>query len=595
VNTRRLIIVLIGTLIALTSINLALFVMRDRGTAGPAQPPDGPPVRDFALLDQEGRFHHLTRMSDASAIVLYVHGVGCPIVRQTAPAFKALRSNFEERGVVFLMINANPQDSRESIAADARTLGIDVPILKDTTQLVTGQLGVHRTGEAFVIDPATWRVRFHGPVDDRLYYEAQKPAAERHYLRDAIEAHLSGRPMPGDVPSGLGCLISRLDGAAQDISYSRDVAPILRAKCIPCHRPGGAGPWSMDRHETVWGWSAMMREVLMTRRMPPWHADPAFGAFSPDRSLSIEQARTLVHWIDAGSPRGAGPDPLAEDPPAPAPEWPLGEPDLVIDVPEQSIPAQGAIEYRYVTIPIALDRDAWVRAVDLRPSNTAAMHHAFAFLQYPERLRDRQPDWGEGIESFFAGYVPGYDVLPFPDDAGQLVPAGSSFLLQLHYTALGHDTSDRPRIGLYFHAEPPARELVTASAPNVDIVIPPGDPDYRTAASAYLDRDVELVALFPHMHYRGSWMRYEARLPGGERRILLSVPNYRFNWQSLYRLREPLPLPRGTTIFVTGGFDNSQGNPFNPDHAKEVRWGLQSWEEMFIGYFQYTAPRTAVP
>jgi peroxiredoxin len=591
VSNHRLTAILVVALVAVTAVNVALFFARGRAPEPAAPPADDPIARDFALLDQNGRFHQLSRLAHARAVVLFTHGVGCPIVRQTMPTLKSLRARFEPQGVVFLMINANPQDDRAAIAADAKALDIEIPILRDSAQLVTEELGVKRTAEAFVIDPSTWRVRFHGPVDDRLYYELQKAEAKHHYLRDAIEAQLAGGPMPTDVPPGLGCLVTAHAAAAARPSYARDVVPILREKCVPCHRPGGAGPWSMDNYDTVRGWSAMMREVIMTRRMPPWHADPQYGDFTPDRSLSIEQMRALVHWIDDGAPRGEGPDPLAQNPPTAAPEWPLGPPDVVIELPEQAIPARGAIEYRYITVPVPIDRDAWVRAVDLRPSNAAVMHHAFAFLQYPKRLKDEQPDWGEGIESYFAGYVPGYDVLPFPSGSGEFVPGGSSLLFQLHYTTLGHDTTDRPRLGLYLYDQPPPRELVTASAPNVDIVIPPHDPDYHTAATAYIDRDAELVSFFPHMHYRGSWMRYEARMPDGRRETLLSVPNYRFNWQSLYRLSEPIKLPAGTTMFVTGGFDNSEDNPFNPDPDKEVRWGLQSWEEMFVGYFQYTVER----
>jgi len=593
---------------------------------------DTPPVGDFALLDQHGENHQLYRYADSRAVVLFVYGADCNIARDSIPALKQLRDRFVLRpgswlttlreqsvrpgdgllaklrsrlarwgyvllaklrarsaghGVSFLMIDANPQDDRKTLQRDADRYAIDMPILKDRTQLVAESLGIDRTGDALLIDTRTWRIVYRGPVDDRLYYEIVKPEARRHYLRDAIADLVEGRAVRLPSPPAIGCRVS-LHDPASEVSYAKQVAPILMEKCVSCHQAGGIGPWPMESYDKVKGWSAMMREVLMNGRMPPWHADPAIGSFSNDRSLSGEQIRTLVHWIDAGAPRGEGPDPLAERKAQIDPEWPLGEPDLVIDVPEQQIPASGVIDYRYIDIPVPFDRDVWVRAVHLRPSNRAVMHHGFALIKSPPQSGVPEQN---GVDSFFAAYGPGLNVEPFPGDSGQLLPKGTVLKFQLHYTTVGYATTDKPTLAIYLRKRPPAHEFVVASAWTRDFRIPPYVSDHPVEARLVFDQDARLYSFLPHMHYRGSRASYEARYPDGRSETLLSVPRYRSNWQSVYSLRAPKPIPAKTELLVRGVFDNSRLNPANPNPSKEVRWGEQSWDEMFIGYVMYTVPR----
>lgn len=589
-------------------------------------------VGDFALLDQQGRNHQLYRYADARAVVLFVYGSDCNIARDSIPALKQVRDRYAprrggwlmklreqsvqpgdgllaklrsrlarwgyvllvklrersaSRSVRFLMIDANPQDDRKTLQRDADRYAIDMPILKDRTQLVAESLGIDRTGDALLIDTRTWQVVYRGPVDDRLYYEIVKPEARQHYLRDAIADLVEGRAVRPASPPAIGCRVS-LHDPASEVSYAKQVAPILMEKCIACHQAGGVAPWAMDSYARVRGWSAMMREVLMNRRMPPWHADPATGGFANDRSLSAEQMRTLVHWIDAGAPRGDGPDPLAARPARAVHEWPLGKPDLVIDLPEQQIPPAGALDYRYVEVPLPFDRDVWVRAVHLKPGNRAVMHHAFALIKSTAQSDTPQQT---GVNSFFAAYAPGFSVEPFPENSGQLLRKGTVLRFELHYTAVGRPETDRPRFALYLHERAPSRELVVAGAWNWKFRIPPYAANYPVEARFEFHQDALLHALMPHMHYRGSRASYEARYPGGRREKLLSVPRYHFNWQTLYSLRTPKRVPAGTEILVRATFDNSRSNPANPDPSKEVRWGEQSWDEMFIGYVVYSIPR----
>jgi peroxiredoxin len=553
-------------------------------------------VGNFALLDQNGRYHQLYRYgATARAVVLFAHSIDCRAMKSSLPALKALYKRYAQHEVSVLLINANPRNSRSALQREAARLGTDMPILKDEHQLVVESLGIRRIGEALVIDTRTWRIVYRGPVDNRM--QADRPSAEARQpvLHDAVEAVLAGRPVATatPLPPEAGCLITPDKEKEADASYAQDVAPILADKCVPCHQAGGVAPWAMDRYESVTSQSASIRDAVMTRHMPPWDAAPAYGGFSNDPSLSRTQARALIRWIDAGNPRGDGPDPLAQATSATLPEWPLGAPDLVIEVPPQSVPAGGVIDYRNVDIPLPLDRDVWVRAVDMQPGNRAVLHHCLVFVIYPPQRRARQPNWKGGGNSYFAAYAPGYNVEPFPYDTGQLLPKGSVLQFQLHYNAVGHATSDSPRLALYFHKRPPTRELVVESAHNTNFRIPPHAPDYPVEASYMLKKDALLHGMFAHLHMRGSRISYEARHPNGRREMLLSVPRYRFDHQIVYLLRQPTPLSAGTKIVVRGAFDNSPLNPANPDPSKEVISGVQSWDEMFIGYLLYSVPRIA--
>jgi len=546
-------------------------------------------VDDFTLLDHQGRSHHLSWYGDRKAVVLFVQGNGCPIARSTLPALAAVRGEFASSEVVFLGLNASPQDDRAGVAREAREYGIDFPVLIDETQLVAGSLGVTRTSEVLLIATDGWRVVYRGPVDDRLHYEAQRPARE-HHLRDALRALLAGKAIGTPVREAPGCLIQfggRDRARPNGISYTADVAPLLAKHCVACHRADGVAPWAMTGYDVVRGWAPMIREVVRTGRMPPWHADPAFGRFRNASALSLEEQRMLAHWVEAGAPRGEGPDPLAERPPPPAPAWSLGPPDLVLAAPEQEIPAGGVVDYRYERVEVPIGRDLWVRGVDLQPSNPSVMHHGLAWIVYPEG-RDEPPTEGPGFTSgMFAAYVPGREVQPLPDGAGYFLPAGSAIRFQLHYTTTGRAERDAPRLALYLSDEPLAHELKTGAVASFDFAIPPGAPDHHEVAERRIGRDILVYQLSPHMHYRGKSMRIEAHYADGRSETLVSVPRYDFNWQRRYVLAEPLRVPAGTRLVVRASFDNSERNPANPDPGSWVRYGEQTFEEMLFGYFLY--------
>ncbi len=553
-----------------------------------AEPPSIPAklndqVKDFALIDHLGAFRHLyyyAKDPATKAIVLFVQGNGCPLVRKRVPELKRLRDAYATNGVIFWMINANSQDSRAEVAKEAAEFGIDLPILLDETQLAAKALNITRTGEAIVIEPNSWRIRYRGAIDDRLSYETQKPEAQHAYLKEALDSLLAGEAIKTEVTSAPGCVVTYSKAAVA--SYSETIAPMLKANCVQCHTRGGIGPFAMSSHEKVRGWTEMMREVLVTRRMPPWQADPHVGKFGNDFSLSTENTRTLVQWIDAGAPRGTGEDPLVGYQPE-LPEWKLGKPDYVVNIPEQSVAAEGVFDYRYITVDAPNTEDVWLRATEIVPGNTRVLHHIIATTILPGEDRNKN---GKSL----TGYAPGMGPDLLPTGLGIRLKAGSQIVFQLHYTASGKAETDRSRLGLYLSKEPPKHELRSSVLIDYKFSIPPGASEFVTKKSRRFDKDALLYTMNPHMHLRGKWMRYTARYPDGTEEVLLNVPNYRFDWQRNYELKEPKRLPKGTELIVEAAWDNSSLNLNNPDPTKTVGWGDQTFNEMFFASCRYTYP-----
>jgi len=545
-------------------------------------------VPNFGLIDQNGEFHTLYYYSDAEAIVLYIQGNECPIVRNAITDIKAVRRQFKDKGIEFLMLNSNIQDDRESIAKEAEEFDIDFPILKDEAQLVAEALQLHRTAEAIVIEPGTWEVLYRGPINDRIGYESQRNEADQHFLADALDAQLNGMMIENNYVKGKGCLIKMLHDPADysSISYENEIAPLLINKCMKCHVEGGIAPWQMKNYETVFGWSDMMREVLQTKRMPPYHADPNYGEFSHDLSLSKSELQTIVHWIDAGAKKDGNRDPLAEYHEK-APTWELGTPELVFELDEEDIPATGIVDYRYQEHEVNIDKDIWATGFQILPGNREVLHHVLVSVIYPDGFVepiDRQSPWLDGL---LAAWAPGGETEVFPEHTGRAIPKGSRLHFQLHYTTNGKAQSDKSTVGIYYTDQKPDNEYLMVGAYNTDIKIPPKEKRYENQAKYLFENDATLYGLFPHMHFRGKAMKFTALYPDGSKEVLLNVPNYSFNWQRGYFLKEPLKVPARTVLYVDAVYDNSAQNTFNPAPEKTIYWGDFSFDEMLIGFLSF--------
>ena len=299
-------------------------------------------VDDFHLLDHRGSAHRLYYYEDAPAIVLMTQGNGCPIVRNAISALREVRDDYIDKGVKFFLLNSSIEDNRDSIAAEVAESGFDMAVLVDEHQLIGESLNVTRTAEIYIIDNATKKVVYHGPVDDRFTDQTEKDEAKHNYLRDALDSVLGGQEIKVAEINAPGCLINFPERDRREqhasISYHDTIAPLLENRCVGCHQKGGIGPWAMSSYEMVKGFAPLMRKAIRTARMPPWHSDPNIGHFLRDKSMAADEIKTLVHWIEAGAPWREGSDPLAE-PREPLEDWPLGPPDLVLDVPSFEVPA----------------------------------------------------------------------------------------------------------------------------------------------------------------------------------------------------------------------------------------------------------------
>lgn len=532
-------------------------------------------VGDFALLDHRGMHHQLSWYGDEKAVVLIVQGNGDPVVRNALPIVAALREQFENQGAVFFMLNAQSQDTRTSIAREAEEVGYALPILVDESQLVAESMGVQNNGEVLIIDPAAMTLLYRGTVQDR------------GALTSAITAALNGQaPASSDIAAtGLPVAYpSSTLHEQQQISYSKDIVPILQDNCVGCHHEGGIGPWSMSSHNMILGWSKMMREVVMTRRMPPGQIDPHVGRpIQQMTALTTEEKQTLIHWIDAGAPMDGDEDPLVamtfEDP-----LYTLGEPDIILKVPPQTIPATGVIDYRYIPVELNLDRDVWVRAMETVPGDRQVLHHVIAYLSSPTDKDVRGRKTGSARGESIGGFAPGRQPDVFRDNSGRLVPKGSNLLLQMHYTTSGKQTVDATEVGLFLYDEPPTYVMAGGVAGQRRFLIPAHAKEHKLEGEQLIERDAYLYSMMPHMHFRGKYISYTAIYPDGSSELLLSVPRYEFNWQFSYELEQPLFLPAGTRLVVKGAMDNSDRNRYNPDPSKPVHFGLQTKHEMFFGF-----------
>ncbi|HEY9218285.1 MAG TPA: redoxin family protein, partial [Phenylobacterium sp.] len=542
-------------------------------------------VDNFMLVDQNLDSHELYQLHDAPAIVIISAGVGCPVMRNSNPAFKALRDKYAAKGVVFMMLDSNLQDRREAIVEEAKEYGYDMPILMDVNQLVGEQLGVTRTAEVFVIDPKTWTVVYRGPVDDRVTYERQKAKAGKHYADDALDAFLGGRTVAQKSLQSAGCLIDFPERAKTAeharISYVADIAPIIRERCVGCHQPGGIGPMTLTNYEMIKGFSPMIREVIRTDRMPPFHADPSVGKFHDDKSLSPQQIRTLVHWIEAGAPRGGGEDPLSLVK-FQAPEWPLGKPDVILDLPAYTIPASGIVDYQRPAIPYPVAEGRWLKASTIKVGSRQGVHHILTgyMKEVPADGRSSETRWGASL----GGYAVGAESTISPDDVGAYIPGGGAVGFQNHYTSFGKEEVDKSQIALYFYPKGQQPKMVMRDVVIMDptIHIPANAARHKESAYLVFPKDALLYSAFPHAHYRAHssdlWIEY----PDGSRKLLLSLPKYDFNWQRSYEFAEPVKVPAGSRLIANYVYDNSARNPANPEPNREILWGEQSFEEMLF-------------
>jgi mono/diheme cytochrome c family protein len=389
-------------------------------------------------------------------------------------------------------------------------------------------------------------------------------------------------------------------------TFYKDVLPLLQDHCQACHRPDGIGPMPLVTYDQVRAKATKIAEMVQSRHMPPWFADPHYGHFSNDPSLTPEQIETLASWLEAGAPAGD----VHDAPPSRewVGVWNIPSPDLALKMPiPVDIPAKGDIEYTYEIVPTGFTVDKWVAMTEVRPSSPQYVHHAVVYIRPPDSRWLRQAPVGVPFTAsslpaekdrsnahwtdsdMLLVYAPGSSPDRWPAGMAKFVPAGSDLVFQMHYTANGHAGSEQSSVGMVFAKEPPKQRVLTLQLTNDWFAIPPGAEDYRVEVHGTLPNDATLLSFLPHMHLRGKRFEYNIVHLDGSIETLLRV-NYHFHWQLSYRLAEPRFLKAGTKLQAVAWFDNSPNNPHNPDPSKTVTWGDQTYNEMMVGFFDLAVP-----
>jgi peroxiredoxin len=545
-----------------------------------------------SLRDVRGNKRALHDFKDNKAVVLAFLGADCPVSNLYLPELVELEKKYRSKGVLFLAVYPNHADDMDAIASHAYDRDVPFPVLKDAGGKLADAVGATRVPTVAVLD-SKFVLSYRGRVDDRYGVSARKPKATRADLAVALDEILAEKKVSVSETEADGCLIGRAPKAKEksDVTYSKHVAPILQKRCESCHRPEQVAPFSLLSYDDAVKHGRQMKEVTQQRRMPPWHADSRFGHFANDRRLTRDEITTIGEWVDAGMPKGD-----AKDLPTPlkwASGWKHGKPDLVLQMPQEfEVPATGVVPYKNWIIETNFKEDRWVQSAECRPGASGVVHHVVAYVMKPGQTG---PVSSDGMISILVGWAPGDLGLVLPEGTALRVPKGARIRLEMHYTPNGTKTKDRSSVGITFAKKAPRNELFLGEFANMTIAVEPNAPHYKAESTMRLPADARLISLTPHMHWRGKHYYYEAIYPDGKKKTLLSVPRWDFNWQSAYRFAEPVKLPKGTKLHAVAHWDNSKNNPLNPDPTKKIKFGLQSWEEMMVGFATYVweDPKTA--
>ena len=390
-------------------------------------------------------------------------------------------------------------------------------------------------------------------------------------------------------------------------TFYKDILPILQDHCQNCHRPGEIAPMPFVTYQQTKPWVAALKLAVTSKSMPPWFADPRYGKFSNDPSLTPEQISLIANWVDGGAPAGSPKDapPLKHW----ARGWNIPQPDKTVQMPVPvAIPAHGDVEYTYEIVPAGFTEDKWVQFSEVRPSSPQYVHHAVVYVRPPNSTWLRSAPVGvpftassftdpklraeahETTTDMLLVYAPGSEPDRWPDGVAKFIPAGSDLVLQMHYTPNGTAGSDQTSVGMVFAKQPPKQRVLTLQLTNHTFIIPPRTDDYRVDVWGTLPNDCTLLSFLPHMHLRGKAFEYNILHPDGTVETLLRVNHYHFHWQLSYRLAQPRFLKAGTRLQAVAWYDNTEDNPHNPNPNVEVRWGGQTYEEMMVGFFDVAVP-----
>ncbi len=593
----------------LATVALAAAAAAGEPKAAPA--PLGVKLADWTLprADTGAAWSLAADGRDAKAVVVVFLGTECPVSNAYAPVLAALAREYGPKGVAFVGVNSNRQDDAAAVAKHAKEFSIPFVVLKDDGAILADRFAAKRTPEAFVLD-GTRTVRYRGRVDDQFDKGIKRVKAESRELADALNAVLAGEQVKTAATEPAGCFVGRgprskaaAAARTESVTYGKQVSRIIQKNCQECHRAGEAAPFKLMSYADAAAWSEAIREAVSERRMPPWGADPHYGKFGNDRSLSEQDKATLLAWVDQGCPEG---DPADLPPARTYPVgWDIGKPDEIFTMrDEYQVPAvapKGGVPYHYTFVGEPFKEDRWVQAIEAHPGVRGVVHHIICFVKPPGNKAPRpgaspleqlvtdfdfhNPD-GFG-KIFLGGTAPGTPPVVYKPGRAKKIPKGSQLLFEMHYTPNGTACADRSEIGLLYSKEPPKHEVHTRTIMTEKFLIPPLASNHQIESSTTFDKPVVLLGMGPHMHLRGKDFTFDLTTPDGKTERLLAVPKYDFNWQIFYEFAKPLHVPAGSRIDCVAHYDNSTANPNNPNPYAFVTFGLQTWDEMMVGFVDY--------
>ena len=594
------------------------------------------PADSLAVRADDGGtipFADLLGPADRAVCFAFLHPA-CPLAQEYAPVLSALAADFGGEGIRFVGVICEGDDPA-TVEAYRREYGITFPIHLDTDFTLAAALDVTITPEVVLVDRDR-RIRYAGRINSRYKIRGvMTPGDAKPELANAIEDLLAGREIREPRTKAAGCPIDRPERPASGDSalakhtptFFRDVLPFLHTQCQKCHSPGQTGPFSLLSYDDAVEWVELGLEEIAARRMPPAQIDSDldFMGTKPPTAVEVTMLRA---WVAAGKPEGNAADtPQLQ----PLPDYSLfqedlGPPDIVVEQPELTqLGSHGNDVYRNIMFPLNRPEDLRVRAIQFLPGNRKVVHHALVghlpretaeqavrehggrdgFSHPDDRAGGFQDSHGIGFRvppvrddgqpraAFVSGYVPGVRATVAPDDAAVVIPAGCDLSAQVHYVRTGKLETDSSRIGLWLEKQPPRRVMNMIYLSGDFAVVPPGVTDFRVRGSWTLPQDADFVGVVPHTHQLARWVELRATLPGEKQPLLLlRVPQWDYNWQSPYDLKQPRRFPAGTRFEAECSFDNSSANPRNPFDPPQNVWHNETIkDEMLLPMFMFASEK----
>lgn len=582
---------------------------------------------NFSLLDHTGKFHELRRYADSTAIVFISQGNDCPIIQKYSQVINDLKIKFSPKNVTFFLINPNQQDGRDDIIREVKAYGLNIPVLIDPSQLVTEMLGITRTSEAVVVDPKEWKIIYRGSISDRMEYGLDKLKSSKNYLNDFLESFLQKKSYNGTIVPAKGCLITF---SKPELSYSKNIVPVLTQKCLPCHSDNGKFPPYFSNHTKIKNWSEMIKETILTDRMPPGSVDTYYGSYKHNLALTASEKRNFIKWLEAGAPKEESADPLVGY--AVRRQEKKENLEKIFEAgmdKDKIIPPEGENEYQYVQISGPLPHDLWIKALHVTSTNPRILHHMSViatsqplgfYIDYQrknhpvdESARKNNKDGNlplitkssiyEYEQNLAVREIPRFQAwaagksqpVLLPPGVISLFPKGYYLILESHYMGTGKVEKERTSIKFYGFLEKPEKlkQFHTKTIVNQSFSIPPMVKDFAVETPTWRPKkNIHIFSFIAHLHMRGSSARIETTDNNGQKKTFMSIPNFYYGWQTGTPVvpSEPISIKRNSTTFQgICHYDNSPQNPNNPDPNKTIYYGQRhDTAEMCHFHINYT-------